>query len=588
MSRPAAVPPARYGADGAPARAAGDDVQGITADDVLARIGAELDGLPGVDLEFSLRLRPGRIDAGDRFGCWLGGQGRGAFEPIGRALARLGAPAPVADAQRGAVLPVRQGIAIAFDDDGPEFRLYLHGRDPTTLADRYISWRWRPGGAPRRSRYAFHFLPETPSGLRPLDLVDARLRAGFALLLEDDRLRQGSGFWLREGEDGAIEQVDLVLPWCPPAGTLRGLVALADALRLPSDARSRWRDLPVRHVAARVGAGAPVVTLYASASCDGPWPADVPELRERVRRGGAAFGRKADRLYRWLPPPAPTGGGDAGTAGAAAGADDGAAADAGVDAGVVVRADHADGTGRFYDGSVSTWEAVLGPGLHYHAGLFESPDAEPDDAAMDAALRRAVTTLYPFIPAGGRVYDVGCGWGGPLAMLVRDLRCPALGLTNSRTQYRHVAGLGLPVRWGDAETTLPPGRFDCILLLESLSHIRDKARLLRRLRPFGDRLVLRVNCQDASPPARTFGGTMHVTSSARLRAMIEAAGWRIRHWRDRRREAHPSIAVWHRRLCALPPTGDRHLETLRAWCARVMQAPDAWARNNPLIEAVAD
>ncbi|HEX7120634.1 MAG TPA: class I SAM-dependent methyltransferase, partial [Longimicrobiales bacterium] len=168
------------------------------------------------------------------------------------------------------------------------------------------------------------------------------------------------------------------------------------------------------------------------------------------------------------------------------------------------------------------------------------------------------------------------------------LRCRALGLTNSRSQFRHVAGLGLPVRWGDAEATLPPGHFDCIVLLESLSHIRDKERLLRRLRPFGDRLVLRVNCQDAAPPSRAFAGTMHVTSSTRLRAMIGAAGWRIRHWRDRRREALPSVAVWHRRLRALPQTGDHHIETLCAWCERVLEAPDAWARNNPLIEVAAD
>ncbi|HEX7041563.1 MAG TPA: hypothetical protein VF202_15710, partial [Trueperaceae bacterium] len=403
-----------------------------SANDVLARLGAEFDGAPGVDLEFSLRLRPGRVEAGDRFGAWLDGGGPDAFAPVARALARLGAPAAVVDAQRRDALPVRQGIAVAFDGGGPEFRLYLHGREPATLADRYVAWRWRPGGEPRRLRYAFHFLPETPSGVRPLDLVDARLRAGFARLLDDERLRQGSGFWLREGADGSIEQVDLALPWCPVAGTLPGLVALAEALGLPAEASHLWRGVPVRHVAARVGPGEPAVTLYASAPVDGAWPADVGELRDRVRRGARAFGRRVARLYRSLPP-----------------------------------ARRARDSGGFYDGAVSTWAAVLGPGLHYHAGLFEPTESEPDDAAMDAALRRAVTQLYPFIPAGGRIYDVGCGWGGPLAMWIRDLRCRALGLTNSRSQFRHVAGLGLPVRWGDAEATLPPGHFDCIVLLES-------------------------------------------------------------------------------------------------------------------------
>ena len=207
---------------------------------------------------------------------------------------------------------------------------------------------------------------------------------------------------------------------------------------------------------------------------------------------------------------------------------------------------------------------------------------------MDDALDRAVTELYPFVPAGGRVYDIGCGWGGALAMWARDLGCPSLGLTVSRAQFRHVAASGLPVRWGDAERTLPPGRFDCAVLLESFSHIYDKARLLGVLRLFAARLVMRVNCQDGSPAGTAFGGTMHMVSSKGLRELLEASGWRIRHWRDRRREALPSVAVWHRRLQSIPPSGDRHLETLRVWCARVLPASEAWARHNPLIEVVAD
>ena len=226
--------------------------------------------------------------------------------------------------------------------------------------------------------------------------------------------------------------------------------------------------------------------------------------------------------------------------------------------------------------------------MHYHGALFDLPCPDPDDAAMLAASRRAVSELYPFIDTGAEVYDVGCGWGGPLAMLARERRCRVLGVTIADTQFRHVAALGLPVRWADAERTLPPGRFDCALLLELLEHMEDKPRVLRILRMFVRRLVMRVNCQDHAPPGPRFGGTMHMTSSAMLRAMLENAGWNVRHWRDRRREAMPSVAVWHRRLGALGPTWDVHLETQRAWCARLMRIGDEWAANNPLIEVVAE
>ena len=239
---------------------------------------------------------------------------------------------------------------------------------------------------------------------------------------------------------------------------------------------------------------------------------------------------------------------------------------------------------------VDAWRQVLGPEMHYHAGIFERPlpGAAPDDALAAAAQRRAVEELYPFLPAGGCVYDVGCGWGGAMRMLVRQLRCRTLGITISRTQFRHCSSRGLQVRYGDAETTLPPGNFDCMLLLESLSHIRNKIRLLRVLRVFGKRLVMRVNCQDAAPNSVNFGGTMHMIRSVELHAMIEEAGWRIVHWRDRRPEALPSVYAWQRKLKAVPVTNDYHLETLRAYCRRVLRFPEKWAACNPLIEVVAE
>ncbi|HEX8110300.1 MAG TPA: class I SAM-dependent methyltransferase [Kofleriaceae bacterium] len=529
-----------------------------TSRQILFQLGAELGSCAGVELEFSVRLGPGRIEPAGRFGCWLPGSSGHDFAPVLAALQRLEAPEEVMQAQRQAMLPVRQGIAVALHDGSLELRLYLHGRDPRTLADHYCAWRWSSGEAVRRSHYEFHFLPESPSGLRPLDLVAVELQPYLTRLLAMDRLQQSSGFWLRRGEDSRLEQLDLALPWNPTVGSLPGLQELVEKLAIPTDAFADLRDLPVRHLALSLDPGPIAVTLYASAPVAGDWPETEDALQHQVRRGARQFQSEVeDRIYRQLP------------AMPAAGAD-------------------AAELGAFYDGEVSRWQKVLGHELHYHAGLFAAPGEQPDDEEMTLALRRAVTELYPFLPAGGRVYDIGCGWGGPLAMMVGDLRCRCLGLTISRTQYRHAASLGLPVRLGDAEMTWPPGLFDCALLLESFSHVRDKARLLRVLRPFVGRLVMRVNCQDASPPGPAFGGTMHMIRSSQLRTLLEAAGWQIKHWRDRRMEALPSVAVWLRRLQLVPPGDDRHLETLRAWCERIMRGPQEWGRNNPLIEVVAD
>ena len=244
--------------------------------------------------------------------------------------------------------------------------------------------------------------------------------------------------------------------------------------------------------------------------------------------------------------------------------------------------------GGFYDGRIDVWRRILGPEMHYHHALFDAGEIDAPEAAMLTASRHAVNSLYPFIPRGSRVYDIGCGWGGPLGMWVADLGCPALGLTVSHRQFTYVASLGYAVRWGDAECTYPPGRFDCVVLLESLEHMRDKPAVLSTLRVYADRLVMRVNCQDQAPPATAFAGSMHMISSRHLRQALDEAGWRVRHWRDRRPEALPSVRVWAQRLHNVPPTDDTHIEALREWTRRVLAAPAAWASNNPLIEVVAD
>ena len=531
-----------------------------TPERFLAVLGAEFSSSAQVRFEFSIRLSQQGVEDRGRFACWVIGDDSGDFDRLIRTLGRLDAPQSVVRSLRNCQRPVRRGLAVSFSEAGPEFRLYIHGQHPVTLSDEYEGWRWTSGGPPRLSRYSFHYFPETPTGQRPIDFIPAALRPSAGLILAEPRLRQASGFWLRTNKEGKVEQLDLTFPWSPRADTVTGLNELAGQLEVPDDQRSRWCDLPVRHVAFRLGAESPSITLYSSAMREGPWPATEIELQDLVRSGALDSQRSIREKIDSRVPELPA------------------------------SPDHSenDELGRFYDGNIPTWKSILGPEMHYHHGLFDGLGCEDDDEAMDVALRRAVTELYQFIPSEGRLYDIGCGWGGPLSMLTRDLKCPSLGLTISRSQFRYVAGLGLPVRLGDAERTFPPGQFDCVLMLESLTHIRDKVRLLSVLRPFARRLIMRVNCQDSAPEGTAFGGTMHMISSTRLREILKSSGWRIQHWKDRRREALPSVAVWWRRIQSLPTSNEEHLEVFRTWCDRLMRDLDRWGRHNPLIEVVAD
>lgn len=532
-----------------------------TAERFLKEMAGDFGQSLGVELEFSILLSLEKVEKFGRFCLWIKGdyaRQRDYFSPIGEALKRLQAPQEVLDIQKNVELSINQGIAVSLVDNLPSFRFYLHAQKQDTLANYYSAWRWSVNDdSPQFSEYSFHFFPETVLGQRPLDFVDPALSDAFSKLLEEERLRQGSGFWLRQDANKKIEQIDLALPWTPLGSELQGLNEITKLLKISPQDSSFWQDLPIRHVATKVGAKSPSVTLYSAAPLGEVWPVSEIELQQQVRQNSQKKRRTVENLYSQILP-LPT-----------------------ID-------DQRCEMDYFYGGDIAIWKKALGEKLHYHAGFFDKKDSNPDDAAMAAALDRAVKVIYPFIPKGGRIYDIGCGWGGPLAMFIRDLRCPSLGLTVSKSQCRYIASLGLPVRWGDAEKTTPPGYFNCITLIESFCHILDKERLLRILKLFTDRLIIRVNCQDASLISPVFGGSMHMVSSTDLRKLLELTGWKIIHWQDRRQEAMPSVIVWNRRLKTIPLSQDRHLEVFRNWTSRVLQDPESWAQNNPLIEVVVD
>ena len=165
-------------------------------------------------------------------------------------------------------------------------------------------------------------------------------------MLADARMQQMSGFWLRHGADGTLEQIDLIFPWHPPAGAIPGIEEIADLFMLPPKP-SDWRSLPVRHIAFPLDRSG--VTLYASAPPSGPWPESEAALQRLVRQGAAKLNRDIEqRIFAKLPPPSGNPDGEI--------------------------------LNQFYGGAIATWRRILGPELHYHAGLFETPDV--DDAAM--------------------------------------------------------------------------------------------------------------------------------------------------------------------------------------------------------------
>ncbi|MEL6353680.1 MAG: class I SAM-dependent methyltransferase [Cyanobacteria bacterium J06627_28] len=528
---------------------------------------------------------------GDRMTCWVEKSPKGSskerFASVAQLLQAIAAPPSVQTIQATqSPISVRQGISVALLEHGIEWRLYLHTREPDST-DRYRSWRWRSmesgsdsgpeyGSTSEQAvvqtdHYSFHFLPATPTGETPAELVHPLFVDAAGQLVQHERLRSMSGFWLRHRGDQVL-QVDLIYPWYPRVSefdsTLRSLVT---AIGGSDEWITTYADYPLRHIAFNGKNREPGFTLYFSAPIDMRskmgWPSTLHALKERVCDRSQKIQQHMEQtLFSKLPAkttPAKT---------------------------LAKTTDTRISVGKFYDTQrIDLWRQVLGHKMHYHFGLFEDCQQLPHgNEAIEAAFDRAVSELYPFIPKGSRVYDIGCGWGGPAQQLRAERGCQVEGITISQTQAQYCTAKGLQVRHGNAEETLPPGYFDCMLMMESLCHVQDKLRLLKSLRLFGKKLVIRAHCQDRHPTSQNFGGTMLMNSSPQLRSLVEQAGWNIVHWQNRRQESMPSVLVWQRRLQSIPPSDDRHLETLRDFCNRVVTHWDEWSESNPLIELVAE
>lgn len=552
----------------------------LSLDSLLAQIGIFLKACPKVTLEWSLRVGAGTMSDGDRMTCWVEGSPKGSpkesFTSVTQLLKAIAAPPSVQTIQATqSPISVRQGISVALLEHGIEWRLYLHTREPNAT-DRYQSWRWRSVASesePERAvvqtdRYEFHFLPATPAGETPVDLVHPIFVDAVQQLMQHERLRSMSGFWLRHRGDQVL-QVDLIYPWYPRLSEFDSILRSLVTTMGGSDAWvTTYADYPIRHIAFNGKGREPGFTLYFSAPMKMGWPSTLQALKEGVRSQSQKIQQRMEQtLFSRLP-----------------------TRTTGSPKTSAKTTDTRISVGEFYNTQrIDLWRQVLGNKMHYHFGIFEDFQQLPDrDDAIDAAFDRAVSELYPFIPRGGRVYDIGCGWGGTLLQLRAALGCRVEGITISQTQAHYCVAKGLRVRHETVEETLPPGYFDCMMMIESLCHVQDKLRLLKILRLFGKRLVIRAHCQDRHPASSSFGGTMLMNSSSQLRCLVEQAGWNIVHWQNRRPESMPSVLVWQRRLKLIPPSDDGHLETLRDFCDRVVTHWNEWGESNPWIELVAE
>jgi cyclopropane fatty-acyl-phospholipid synthase-like methyltransferase len=244
---------------------------------------------------------------------------------------------------------------------------------------------------------------------------------------------------------------------------------------------------------------------------------------------------------------------------------------------------------KFYSqDEISAWQSIIGKDLHYHYGFF----AASED--LETGLRQTVKNFYDDIETNTQILDIGCGWGGPAQMLVRDRNCSVKGITISEGQANYCKQQGLDVEILDVDTQPIQGKYDIVFSLEVLSHIRNKAEVLRKLRQCSSRLILSCNCVAnhlAKENRRAFSSSMVMCTEKELYDMLVKAGWSITKKRNRRFQSLRTITLWGEQLQKVygdssPPQG--HLADLKILVEYALESIMVWGINNPLIDIVAE
>jgi cyclopropane-fatty-acyl-phospholipid synthase len=151
---------------------------------------------------------------------------------------------------------------------------------------------------------------------------------------------------------------------------------------------------------------------------------------------------------------------------------------------------------QHYEVPTRFFELVLGPRLKYSSCLWPAGVttlAEAEEAMLALTCERAG------VEDGMELLDLGCGWGSLTFWLAeRYPNAQVLAVSNSRIQREFIAARGVPnveVVTADANDFRPDRRFDRVLSVEMLEHLRNYPSLLARiaswLRPDG-RLFVHV------------------------------------------------------------------------------------------------
>ncbi|MFA9218001.1 MAG: class I SAM-dependent methyltransferase [Sphingomonadaceae bacterium] len=159
-----------------------------------------------------------------------------------------------------------------------------------------------------------------------------------------------------------------------------------------------------------------------------------------------------------------------------------------------------------YDIGNAFYHLWLDPSMTYSSGIFQPEDQGDLELAQHAKYRRILQQLE--VPVGGRVLEIGCGWGGFAESAARERGLQVTGLTLSSEQLAYArqrlddAGLAAQADLQLCDYRDSVGQYDAVASIEMFEAVGQSywpgyfACVARSLKPGGRACIQTITIAD--------------------------------------------------------------------------------------------